>query len=103
MNAKDDFSIYYAELLEGIYACVDRIVLNAYFAMGQTGGGLRTGWRQWPGDGTQLDDEPLRALAGTFSRRLTADCPQHQVPLMEAQAGERKPELAEPYLPPDPK
>lgn len=38
MNAMDDFSTYYAELLEGTCDCVDRIVLNAYFAMGQTGG-----------------------------------------------------------------
>jgi hypothetical protein len=30
----DDLSQYYAELLEGIYDCVDRIVLNAFFPMG---------------------------------------------------------------------
>lgn len=102
MNAMDDFSTYYAELLEGTYDCVDRIVLNAYFAMGQTGGGLRTWWRQWHGDDATLDDDHLRELAGTFSRRLRAYCAQHKVPLIEAQAGERKHELAEPYLPKDP-
>ena len=42
MNSTDELSSYYAELLEGTYDCVDRIVLNAYFKMGQTGGGLRT-------------------------------------------------------------
>lgn len=41
MKATDEFSSYYAELLEGRYDCVDRMVLNAYFPMGQTGGGLR--------------------------------------------------------------
>jgi hypothetical protein len=30
MNTPDDFSQYHAELLEGIYDCVDRIVLNAF-------------------------------------------------------------------------
>ena len=31
MNTPDDFSQYHAELLDGIYDCVDRIVLNAFF------------------------------------------------------------------------
>lgn len=39
MNAPDEFSTYCADLLEGSYDCVDRIVLNAYFPLGQTGGG----------------------------------------------------------------
>jgi hypothetical protein len=30
MIASDEFSQYYAELLQGTYDCVDRIVLNAY-------------------------------------------------------------------------
>jgi hypothetical protein len=37
MNTPDDLSQYYAELLEGIYDCADRMVLNAYFPLGQTG------------------------------------------------------------------
>src|SRR6516225_7634653 len=45
MNTPDDFSQYHAELLDGIYDCVDRIVLNAFFSMGQTGGGMRSWWR----------------------------------------------------------
>ena len=48
MNPTDELSSYYAELLEGTYDCVDRVVLNAYFPMRQTGGGLRTWWRQSP-------------------------------------------------------
>jgi hypothetical protein len=39
MSADEQFSGYYADLLEGRYDCVDRLVVNAYFAMGQTGGG----------------------------------------------------------------
>src|SRR6516165_1476904 len=32
MIASDEFSQYYAELLQGTYDCVDRIVLNAFCA-----------------------------------------------------------------------
>jgi hypothetical protein len=41
----DEYSDYYADLLDGIYDCVYRIVLNAYFCIGQTAGGFRTWWR----------------------------------------------------------
>lgn len=102
MNPPDELSCYYAQLLEGTYDCVDRIVLNAYFPLGQTGGGLRTWWRQLRGSDADLDDAHLRDLAGTFSRRVTAYCAKHRIPLIEAQAGERKHELAEPHVPQDP-
>ena len=38
MAASDAFSEYYTELLQGTYDCVDRIVLNAFFPVGQTAG-----------------------------------------------------------------
>jgi hypothetical protein len=41
----DRFSDQYADLLEGQYDCVDRIVLNAYFPLGQKAGGFRSWWR----------------------------------------------------------
>lgn len=103
MSTLDEFSRYYAELLEGSYDCADRLVLNAYFPLGQTGGGVRSGWRALRGDDSDLDDRHLREMAGTFSRRLSAYCAKHAIPLIEAQASERKHELAEPYLPGDPK
>ena len=103
MNAPDELSSDYAQLLEGTYDCVDRIVLNAYFPMGQSGGGLRAWWRQLHGDDTQLDNDHLRQMAGTFSRRLAAYCVKHKIPLIEAAAGQRKHELAESHLPQDPK
>jgi hypothetical protein len=102
MNTPDEFSRYYADLLEGSYDCVDRLVLNAYFPLGQTGGGLRSWWRRLRGDDSTLDDARLREMAGTFSRRLNAYCAKHAIPIVEAQAGERKHELAEPHLPSDP-
>ena len=41
-------------------------------------------------------------MAGTFSRRLQAFCVKHGIPLIEAQARDRKHELAQPHLPNDP-
>lgn len=99
MRAADEFSEYYADLLEGSYDCVDRLVVNAYFSLGMMGGGLRSWWRALRGDDSQLDDEHLRNMAGTFSRRLTAFCVKHKIPLIDAQAGERKHEIAAPFLP----
>ncbi|WP_045226886.1 hypothetical protein [Methyloterricola oryzae] len=102
MNTPDEFSRYYAELIEGRYDCVDRLVVNAYFPMGQTGGGMRSWWRRWRGDDSELDDAHLRDLAGTFSRRVRGYCEKHGIPLVETKAGERKHELAEEHLPTDP-
>jgi hypothetical protein len=102
MNTPDEFSRYYAELMDGVYDCVDRLVVNAYFPMGQTGGGMRSWWRRLRGDDSELDDAHLRDLAGTFSRRVRGYCEKHAIPLIEAKAGERKHELAEEHLPGDP-
>jgi hypothetical protein len=99
MTDIDEFTEYHAELLDGRYDCMDRIVLNAYFPVAQTGGGLRSWWRLLRGDDADLNDARLRDMAGTFSRRLTAFCTQRQIPLIDTRAGERKHELAEAYLP----
>ena len=103
MIASDEFSQYYAELLQGTYDCVVRIVLNAFYPLGQTGGGVRSWWRRLYGDDSTLDDEHLREMAGTFSRRLHAFCAKQGIPIIEAQARDRKHELAQPYEPNDPK
>jgi hypothetical protein len=103
MNTPDEFSRYYAELLEGTYDCADRVVLNAYFPLGQTGGGLRSWWRGLRGDDSTLDDAHLREMAGTFSRRVQGFCAKHRIAIIDAQAEERKHELAEPLVPTDPK
>ena len=42
----DQVSELYTDFLEGGYDCVDRIVWNAYFGMGQTPGGFRVWWRE---------------------------------------------------------
>jgi hypothetical protein len=103
MTASDAFSEYYAELLQGTYDCTDRVVLNAFFPLGQTGGGLRAWWRYLRGDDSTLDDDHLREMAGTFSRRLQAFCAKQRIPVIEAQAHDRKQELAQPYRPGNPK
>ena len=99
MNTPDEFSRYYAELLEGTYDCADRVVLNAYFPVGQTGGGLRSWWRLLRGDDSELDDAHLREMAVTFSRRVHGFCAKHRIPIIDAHADQRKHELGEPFVP----
>jgi hypothetical protein len=98
----DEYSDYYADLLDNTYDCVDRIVLNAYFRMGQTAGGFRTWWRQLMGSDDKLDNTHLMRMAGRFSRRVRAHAKAHQIPLKDCVPGERKHEVAEEYLPKDP-
>ena len=45
----DALTARYSDLLTGTYDCMDRIVLNAYFALGHTPGGFRTWWRRLHG------------------------------------------------------
>ncbi len=98
----DEYSEHYADLLENTYDCVDRIVLNAYFRMGQTAGGFRTWWRQWMGSDDKLDNAHLMRMAGRFSRRVRAHAKAHQIPLVDCGPGERKHEIAEEHFPKDP-
>jgi len=100
-KALDEYSNYYADLLDNTYDCVDRIVLNAYFCMGQGPGGFRTWWRQLIGSDEDLDNTHLMRMAGRFSRRVRAHAKAHQIPLKDCAPGERKHEIAEEYLPKD--
>ena len=102
MMIPDKFCDYYQEYLDGTYDCVDRIVLNAYFYLAQSPGGFRTWWRQLMGSDDSLDNAHLMRFAGRFSRRIHAYAAKHGIPLIHSQKGERKHELAEPYLPKDP-
>jgi hypothetical protein len=84
MTASDAFSEYYAELLQGTYDCVDRIVLNAFFPVGQTAGGIRTWWRFLRGDATVCPCTPAGAIrkgsAANFSAAVAgrpSDSGQH--------------------------
>ena len=97
----DEFSTYYADFLAGTYDCVDRIVLNAYFKLGQSPGGFRTWWRSLRGGDEDLDNAHLMRMAGRLSRRVRAHAQAHHIPVIDCQPGERKHELAEQYLPKD--
>src|ERR1700686_3987148 len=94
----DQLSTLYGDLLEGSYDCVDRVVLNAYFGMGQTGGGLRVWWRELYGSDANLDDNHLIRMAGRFSRRLRAWAKENKVPVVYCAPGEDKHKMAEQHL-----
>ena len=94
----DQLSILYSDLLEGSYDCVDRVVLNAYFGMGQTGGGLRVWWRELCGSDEDLDDNHLMRMAGRFSRRLRAWAKNNDIPVIYCSPGEEKHKMAEQHL-----
>ena len=102
MKTDDAFSDYYADLLDGRYDCVDRIVLNGYFPRGQQGGGFRHWWRKLMGSDTTLDQAHVTGMAGRFSRRVHASATRRRIPLRHCGPGVRKHELAEQYRPTDP-
>ena len=94
----DQRSLLYSEFLESGYDCVDRVVLNAYFSMGQSGGGFRMWWRERYGSDENLDDHHLMRLAGRFSRRLRAWAKANGIPVEYCAPGKRKHPIAEEHL-----
>ena len=102
MKTIDAFSERYEDILDGQYDCVDRIVLNAYYILGQTPGGFRTWWRQVHGGDHNLNETAVMRYAGRFARRVRAFAEKNGIPLLECGKGERKHEVAETYIPKDP-
>lgn len=102
MKTTDEFSEHYQAILDGQYDCVDRIVLNAYFVLGQTPGGFRTWWRQLHGSDKDLTETMVMRYAGRFARRVRAYGEKNGIPVLQCGKGERKHEVAEPYVPTDP-
>jgi len=102
MNLPDAFSQSYGEFLEDTYDCVDRIVLNGYFYMGQSGGGFRVWWNRLHGTEDNLDNAHLMRYASRFSRRVHAWAKAKKVPLVYCPPKTDKSELMSPYLPSDP-
>lgn len=98
----DPFAECYQQLLDGTYDCVDRIVLNAYFPLGQTPGGLRTWWRQLHGTDEHLNETMLMRYAGRFARRVRAYAEKKRIPVLQCGKGERKQQVAEQHLPSEP-
>lgn len=99
MEMEDELSRYYADLLDGSYDCVDRIVLNAYHTVCHSPGGFRDWWRRlMNGAEERLDNAHLMRMAGRFSRRVRAYAAAHNIPVIDCGRGERKHEIAEEYL-----
>ena len=98
----DPLSERYEDLLDGTYDCVDRLVLNAYFPLAQSGGGFRTWWRQLFGTDENLDDTHVMRFAARFARRVYAWSDKHDIPVLGTKSGERKHKKVEDYLPSDP-
>ena len=94
----DALSASLADLLDGQYDCVDRIVLYAYNRLCTTPGGFRTFWRQLDGSDERLDNTHLMRLAGRFSRRVRASAKARGIPVIDCARGERKHEIAEAFL-----
>jgi hypothetical protein len=97
----DEFSNYYAEFLDSIYDCVDRIVLNAYFSLGHNAGGFRNWWRQLKGTDENLTNTQVMRFAGRMSRRLRSYAKAHEIPVIDCYYGDRKHKIAEEYIPQD--
>ena len=95
---RDHLSTLYQEFLEDGYDCVDRVVLNAYFSLGQSGGGFRMWWRELYGSDENLDNHHLMRMAGRFSRRLRGWAKANKVPVIYCSPGEQKHKIAEQYL-----
>jgi hypothetical protein len=102
MRTPDAFAAYPAHLIEAAYDCVDRLVVNCYYPLGQAGGGFRTFWRQWQGDDSGLNDQALRQAAGDLARRLKAHCQQQGILWIECGPGDLKYEIAREHRPKDP-
>lgn len=98
MNATDKFLSHYEAQISWHYDCVDRIVLNGMFLLGQSPGGFRYWWRELFGSDENLSDESMRKLAGDFARRIYGWARKSGVPVLESSKGERKDELAFPYV-----
>lgn len=101
MKSPDKLSGHYKEVLEGIYDCPDRIVLNGYFIQGCIPGGFRNWFRALKGSDKDLSNNTLMKMAGRFSSRIRAFCKSKDIPLIYFKAGERKHEKAEELLPKD--
>ena len=102
MKTPDAFAAYHADLIEAAYDCVDRLVVNCYYPLGQAGGGFRIFWRQWKGGDSGLNNQALRQAAGDLARRLKAHCQKHGILWIECGPGDLKYEIAREHRPKDP-
>ena len=81
--------------LDGVYDCIDRIILNAYCPMLLVAGGVRNWYRIMEGSDKDMCDANMMRYAGRFSRRVQSFCKKNEIPFVQFQTGERKHEEAE--------
>jgi hypothetical protein len=99
VQATDPFSQRYADMLDGTYDCVDRIVLNGYFRFIQSSGGFRTWWQQLFGHDDDLDNAHFIRFAGRFARRVRCAAKQKGIPVIDKKSDDRIHEIAEELRP----
>ena len=98
----DANGVLFNEFLDGSYDCVDRVVLRAYFQLGQRAPGFRMWWRCWQGSDEGLDNTRLMRVAGRFARRVKGWAKGAGVPVVYSKSGDRNEDLAKGYVPGDP-
>lgn len=101
MKTKDSLTKHYEPLLDGVYDCIDRIVLNAYCPMLMVPGGVRNWYRIMEGNDKDMSDATMMRYAGRFSRRVQAFCKKKNIPFVHFQTGKRKHEEANKLIPGD--
>ena len=99
MSALPRACTLYPDLLDGVYDCIDRLVLRAYDQFIQQPGGFRLWWRRWQGSDEQLDNAHLMRVAGRFARRVKAWAEQANVPVIFSGAGQRKDIISQGHRP----
>jgi hypothetical protein len=102
MIGDDEFTRYYAPLLDDMYDVVDRITINARYNFACSPGGFRQWWFDRFGTFDNLDDTVLMRLAGRYGRRVHGWADKHGIPVVDCPKGVRKDRLIKDYLPSDP-
>jgi hypothetical protein len=102
MIGDDEFTRYYAPLLDDMYDVVDRITINARYHFACTPGGFRCWWFDRFGTFDNLNDTFLMRLAGRYGRRVQGWANKHKIPVVDCRKGVRKDQLIKEYLPADP-
>jgi len=87
----------YQNLLDGVYLSFDRIVINGYFRLLNSPGGMVTWFRRLEPD-KPLNKNQLMRFAYRASRRLYAFADANHIKVLDNVEDERKHELAQAYL-----
>jgi hypothetical protein len=87
----------YRNILDGVYLCFDRIVINGYFRLLNSPGGMVTWFRRLEPDKPLTKNQLLR-FAYRATRRLYAFAAANKIQILENVEDERKHEVAQAHL-----